>query len=452
MRTGLVGRRTLIANVAGSALIAGLPSSSAFISQKRSSAREIGPPPRQRARASTSGLLAEISLFDVMTPQQVQEVRAGASRDDTAAFAEALSAAAIVKVPAGTYRLSNLSIPGGRTLAGAGAATVLKPLPNASGGALLNVQRMTDIAIESLLLDGASSVSVGAIFTDVQRLVMKNIAVRGVNGNSLVLDGCSNSTVSGARFARTGAVGGYAAIALVDWTRPGYRNQVIDVIGDYVYGRLIAMFTQADSLVRQVDHRNVFRGEAVYFLNCLRCHMDQISHVGGGASELGMTNPGNDGCAIDGGSVECSATNGLTMHNSGHGLSVNGTMGFEGASHNIVRNWTSRYCDEGGVVISDQGIDGSRPSFNRVMDCLVENPGERVPESAFSCFGGFDNEFRNCVARDTRATKRMTVGYEEGVGANGADRNIWAGKVGAGEAIRSDVVRVGRSSSVIQTQ
>jgi len=108
----------------------------------------------------------------------------------------------------------------------------------------------------------------------------------------------------------------------------------------------------------------------------------------------------------------------------------------------VVRNWTSKYPAEGGVVVTDQGISGSSPSDNTVSDCYVENPGERVPEAAFSCFGGFGNRFVNCEARDTRVVKRMTVGFEEGEGRNGAGRNVWSGRVGSGEATRADVVRV----------
>lgn len=445
----MLNRRLMLSQMASAAAAAVTLSSSAAPSSLRSSAREIGPAPARRA-ARTGQLRESINLADVMSPQQLRDARAGVSRDDTSLFAEALAAAARVEVPAGIYRVSALAIPDGRRIVGAGADTVLKPVTGTKDGAILNVQRTVDVGIEGMAFDGDGSVLAAAIFTEVQRLTMKGLSFRGAPRYNVVIDGCVDADVSQLQFADTGGVS-HAALALVDWTRPGHRNRVSDVRGNRVTGRLIGLFSQADSLVERVDHRNVYRGEAVYFLNCLRCKMDQIAHIGGGAKVLGLVNPGNDGCAIDGGSVGCSATNGLTTHNSGHGLSINGTKGFEGSSHNIVRNWTSKFCDEGGVVVTDQGVAGSSPSHNRISDCFVENPGERVTESAFSCFGGYDNQFINCHARDTRPVKRMTVGYEEGHGVNGADRNIWRGSVGKGETLRSPIVRIGRNSIATQT-
>lgn len=449
----MIGRRELIAQIAGTAAMSGLVSSSSEAGQQlRSSARDIGPPPARRPPASVENLRKRISLFDVMTTEQVREVRDGVSRDHTSAFAEALAAAAIVEVPAGVYRVSGLVIPGGRTIEGVGRATILAPVSGSTEGLLLRGLKSSDISVRDLVLDGENVATVSAVFTDVHRVVLSGVTVTRVRGHSLVLDGCTDSRLADSEFLNTGAVGGYAAAAIVDWTKPGHRNLISNIRGDRVTGRLIGLFSQADTLVERIDHRNVNRGEAVYFLNCLRCRMDQIVHIGGGAGQSGRPNPGNDGCAIDGGSVECTATNGLTSHNSGHGLSINGTKGYEGSSRNIVRNWTAKYCDEGGVVITDQGVVRSSPSYNRVSDCFVENPGQRVPEAAFSCFGAYDNQFSNCYARDTRPVKRMTVGYEEGYGVNGADRNVWRGSVGKGETIRSEVVRIGRNSVVTRSR
>ena len=442
----MVDRREVLAQIAATAAVSGLVvSSSLALQARRASGRDIGPAPAPRPRASTANLRERIGLFDVMSPGQAREVRDGVSRDDTAAFAEALAAAAIVEGPAGSYRVSGLQVPGGRTIQGVGGKPVLRAV-RGRGSPILQGVRSADIAIRNLMFDGENALTASASFTDVHRVALSAIGVTRVPGYGLIFDGCIDSQLAGAEFLDTGAPQGHAAAAFVDWTRPGHRNRVSDIKGERVIGRLVSFLSQADSVVENVDRRNGARGETVYFLNCLRSRMDRITHIGGGAGRPSRSSPGGDGCAIDGGSVECVASNGLSANSSGHGFSINGTKDHEGASYNIVRNWTSRDCDEGGVVISDQGILGSSPSHNRISNCLVENPGVRVPEAAFACFGGYDNQFIDCRARDTRAVKRMTVGFEEGTGANGADRNTWRGSVGKGEFVRAGIVRIGRHS------
>ncbi|RYG89879.1 MAG: hypothetical protein EON59_00835 [Alphaproteobacteria bacterium] len=434
-----MGRRTLVCNLLGIGVGSALNSASA------AAPRDISPPMVRVAPP----LRARINIFETMTPEQANQVRAGTSLDDTPAFLAALHASSELVLPEGTFRIANLALVGKCTIRGAGPRTILKLAGGVRADRLLSAARAAEITVADLTLDGAGVASFAATFTDVQRLTLTRLAVRGVKGYGLLLDGCSDARISEITLQDMGALGGYAALGLVGWTKRGARNKVSGVNGNRVTGRLIALFHQDDCRVEKVMHTNVIRGEAVFFEDCVQCRMDQITQIGGGSGRTSLPNPGNDGCAISGGCSYCSATNGLTVGNSGHSISISGTKDKAGPSYNLIANWTARSPDEGGVVITDQGVKGSSPSHNIVRDCRVENAGERVPEAGFSCFGASDNHFINCNAGDNRPVKRMTYGFEEGFGANDAHRNRWSGRVSAGETTRAAFVLVSSGSVAV---
>jgi hypothetical protein len=283
------------------------------------------------------------------------------------------------------------------------------------------------VGLSGLMLDGGGVATFGAVFTSVRALELRDLGLTGIDGYGVVLDGCSDARLESLSFSDTGKLGGYAALGMVDWTRRGQRNVARKINGDGVKGRLVALFGQDDGKVQEVVHTNVILGEAVYFFDCERCSMDRIRQIGGGAGMKGGPVPGNDGCAIAGASRYCSASNGLTVDSSGHSISISASEGRPGPSYNKVANWTAKNPDEGGVVVTDQGVAGAAPTHNLVQDCTVLNPGARIPESAFSCFGGNNNKFINCSAEDDRPVKRMNYAFEEGYGANDASLNTWAG-------------------------
>lgn len=428
-----IERRRFLRNLFGISVVSNLTPASAAMLGVVDPAPGFGHPPRKRA-SPVRAARESISIRDVMTATEWEAVGAGTSVNDTEIFDRAFRLANEVIVPEGIFRIRKLHLPSGRRLRGSGEKSVLRLAlaPNGVAPNLIYAQNSEQIELTDIVLDGVGAATTGASFTNVARLKISRLSLTGVDGYGLVLDGCDQGSVSDVSFSRTGALGGVAALGLVDWTRRGRDNRVKGVRGDHVTGRLVALFGQDDALVEEVLHTNVFRGEAVYFFDCLRCGMDRITQLGGGSGRTGRPNPGNDGCAIDGGSQYCSASNGLIVGNSGHGLSICGYKGKIGASYNKVNNWSVQNPDEGGVVITDQGVAGSMPANNFVQNCTVVNPGERILEAAYSCFGARDNRFVDCNAEDNRTVKRMTYAFEEGFGENKTINNRWSGSVKGG--------------------
>jgi hypothetical protein len=374
-------------------------------------------------------LYDELNIFDVMSVTQRDAVIAGASINDTDAFREALAYAKKIVIPDGIFQIANLEIPGNKILIGQGKRSRLRFVDGSPEQHIIAAHGSRDITIDNMSLDGAGKANYAAILSALDSLKLRRLFVTGVAGHSLLLDGCDQTQIHDIQFDSTGAIGGCAALDLVNWTRPGGRHDISHIHGNEVTGRLIFMIGQTNSKVAFVNHTNVKKGEAFYMIDCSGCHASNIAHIGGGSGATQKPNPGNDGIAFGGGCRDCSLTNFRIARNSGHALSINGDRNRPGASHISISNGVIIAPDEAGIAVTDQGFVGSAPSFIDVSNVTVRNPGQRVPEAAFAVFGGNHVTFRQSAARDDRAVKRMTYAFEEGNAENDASHNHWSGKI-----------------------
>lgn len=341
--------------------------------------------------------------------------------NDTAAFTAALAAASAVYVPQGTFAVENLSVPNGKTLTGSGAASILK-IVGGSANAVINMASKDDWTISNLTLDADATGTVIAQFVTCNRGKIENVWATGSTVHGIDLNNCSRCTIDNVEVYSTGGNSACAAIYLKNFVADGSFNRVSNVIFRDINGRGIHIignnYTQVDTINGLMTN-----GEMLLIEEATGCVCTNLVMAGSepGAAAL------SDGLAINGGSFYNTISGFHVSLNSGHGVSINGQTGQTGASYNTVANGTVVNADEGGVIITDQGVVGSVPVGNTVSNVVVENAGRGITSESFGVSGGTDNIFVNCISKDSQGSPTTTFGFSEVNGANTAARNNFSG-------------------------
>lgn len=394
---------------------------------------------------------------------------ADGATDDTPAFKAALDAATAVYVPPGTYIVQLLSIPSHRKLFGAGETSVIKTAgaPRSFG----SEEGASHITLSGFTIEGHGLFEeicpgedetdtripnqfFGISFKKCEYLCIENLTITQVPGYGIELDGCRYSDINSIRVINSGRLCGYSGITLnFNSKQLGECNSISRIYGENNHGRLVTLFGQYYSHVSDVIHR-ARSGEALLMEDCQGCTGKMISQIGGKYDPVDNPNGLSDGVALNGNCKYCELSDILCANNAGHGVSINGHSGKEGASYNVVSNIRVVNPDEGGVIVTDQGVVGSVPSSNLISNCYVENAsannrGAEYESEAYAAVGAIENQFINCYAKDSRPAgqKKTLYGYRETHGKNTANANHFDGVL-SGEFLKGIWSKVGVNSTV----
>jgi hypothetical protein len=222
----------------------------------------------------------------------------------------------------------------------------------------------------------------------------------------------------------TGTLSSHAALYLKDPTGAGLQNRVNGLSFDRLNGRGLHVLgndgTQIDNLIGKMSN-----GEIILIENSIFCVAKSIIWTGPGSH----TNSRSDGIAINGNCFHNVISEFLGELSSGHAISINGQEGRSGASYNTVSDGKIVAPNEGGVVITDQGVKGSIPTGNMVSNVIVEDAGRERPSPAFSAWGATHNWFENCTAYETQRWPTTTYGFEDGGAVNRSAHNTFKGRL-----------------------
>jgi hypothetical protein len=105
--------------------------------------------------------------------------------------------------------------------------------------------------------------------------------------------------------------------------------------------------------------------------------------------------------------------------------------------------------DEGGIILTDQGVVGSFPTGNTITNCVVENAGQRLNESAYGVVGGTDNNFINCTVRDTQGVHTTTYGFQEISSTKVPSNNHFSGLITASQMLTAEYILASDTSAAI---
>lgn len=164
------------------------------------------------------------------------------SRDDTAAFAEAVRTAPAIYVAAGTYLLDEVRIPAGRTIHTDGFSTVFRQRAGtAAGTRLLNVMgsnvRIGDCAVEGNIGSDTGEQHHGIFIEaapdigDVADVVIGNVQGRNIRGDVVYIGSANGAAV---KRIRVGQVSGSNILRNVVSIVGGYEIAVEGVTGSEV--------------------------------------------------------------------------------------------------------------------------------------------------------------------------------------------------------------------------
>ena len=368
---------------------------------------------------------------------------ADGTTNSTTAIANALADNDVVYLPEGTYRVVSLSIPAGKTLTGAGRTTILKIVAASTGSVILTTSK-NNWTLSNLTLHGdATSLNV-LLATTCVGAAINNVEVTDSAGYGLVLDNCSKCSLDTIDVYDSGALS-YAAIYLKNPAGDGAANKVTNCLFTGNEGR--GIFNLGNNFT-QISNVTGYQNSGVVLLieNSYGCTVTNIQHLGNEPAAGSLS----DGIAINGNSFYNSINGFMVANNAGHGVSINGQAGRTGASYNNVSNGTIVNSDEGGVVITDQGVSGSVPVGNVVSNVVSENAGISIPSESFGVSGGTDNLFVNCVSKNS-GVGTTTYGFSEVDSANSALRNSFTGRLLGTYSVSEYALEIAGTSSVHQT-
>lgn len=347
---------------------------------------------------------------------------------DNDAFTKAMTARDSIVLTEGTYLIKDLALISGRRLRGVGPKTILKFDP--TGFRPLIMTGVEDLEITDLTLDCNGGLYDGMLFTTCQRVSLRNLWITGSAGYGITIDNCARFEMEMIRFYASGGSSSHAQIYLKNPTGAGSFNTIRNVQFRNIQGRgvfnLGNNFTQIYGL-----HGQMTNGEILLLQDTTSCVASNIVMAGAepGAGAL------SDGIAINGNCFYNTISDFQISINSGHGVSINGQWEADGitpktgASYNTVSNGVVAVCDEGGVIVTDQGVTGSVPAGNVISNVVVQNAGISIPSEAFGVSGGVDNQFINCTATDSQGVPTTTYGFKEQNGSNTAARNSFTGRL-----------------------
>lgn len=368
--------------------------------------------------------------------------RSDGKSDDTAAIVATLEAHDTVLLAKGVTVVENLSIPSGKSLIGMGSESVLR-LREGSNARPLLLTGKHDILLENITLDAGGTGSSIALLTTCDRATLRNLWLTGSSGHGVELDNCSECSVSNVQLFRTGTVSSHAAIYLKNASGDGWANRVRGIVFEDIQGR--GLFVLGNHATHIEGMRGVMtNGEILLLEESYDCVASDIEWRGPGP----QSHSRSDGIAINGNCRRNRISSFNGRDSSGHAVSINGQSGKAGASDNVIANGIVISPNEGGVVITDQGVSGSVPARNTVSNVMVLNAGQAIRNPAFSSWGAVDSTFTGCVAEDNQEVPTTTYGFEDGEARNPSRHNIFTGRL-RGRFIKARFISA-HSSSVVR--
>lgn len=362
-----------------------------------------------------------LNLFDVATTRaQVQEIQNDASTDDTDLINEALENAAVVEVPNGFVRTDALSIPTDKALIGFGKKAVLKLAEGALRPIVQNGQ--LNIEIANLTIDGNGEALDLALFTQCIDAKIHDLWCTNSLGYGITLDACGGCDIDQIRVFDSATLSSYAAINLKNPTADGSFNRVSRVFFRDIIGRGIACIGHNQVQISEIRGL-MTNGDFILFEDCSHCTATNLTWAGPGTG-----GEGGDGIGINGDCSDIVVASFNCLSTAGHAISINGqwldeenSVAKAGATRCTIGPGVIVSPNEGGVIITDQGVTDSVPSKNIIQGVQVYGAGAKVATESFGVTGGTDNQFIGCHSEGVSGTggAGTVYGFREIAGGSG---------------------------------
>lgn len=381
------------------------------------------------APAITRRLWEELSIYQVAASKAViDEWQAGTwTANDTEIVAEALANAKRAIIPRGRVNVAELAIPTGKALVGQGRNSILQL---ASGGNRpLVMSGVSDFELADLVIDGLGNAAFHlGLFDGCANGLIQRVGLTGAAAYGLQLEACENTEVRDIHaFGNVPADPAYAALYISGLASRSEGNRVRGLRFDSSTGRALFVLDQdnfsASGLFGFMDNGEIALLEGVVGFN-----LSNVTWIGPGTGNSSLS----DGTAFNGDTARGVFSNFLGINSSGHGVSANGTSGRDGARDIVISNGLVIAPNEGGVIVSDQGVAGSIPDRITVANVRVVDAGRKVASENFGVTGGTNVRFRDCVSEGTSGVSGTgtTYGFLEFAGGSG---NVPSGNSFEGE-------------------